>query len=71
MAAIYTETDLANLKKAYASGVLQVRDGNDYVEYQSMHAMRIAIQDMEAELSKNSDRGKPSGTRLVRVNRGY
>mgnify|MGYP000344920949 CR=1 FL=1 len=68
---MYTIDQLNKLKAAYASGVLQVRDGNDYVEYQSMQQMRIAISDMEAELNVNNNRNNPKGTRLVKVSKGY
>lgn len=67
----FTLEQLAKLKAAYAQGVLQVRDGNDFVEYQSMQQMRIAIADIEAELNANTGRGTPKGTRLVTVKKGY
>lgn len=59
--------DLENLKKAYYRGVLKVREGETWVEYQSMKDMRIAIGDAESELGK----GKPMGSRLVIVKSGY
>lgn len=61
----YTVDQLANLKKAYARGVLRVREGDTQIEYQSMAAMRQAISDMEAELNTQSG-GKPTGSRRVR-----
>lgn len=70
MSVTYTPELLAKLKKAYASGVLQVREGNDFVEYQTMSAMRLAIKDIEQELNQNNNsRGKASGSRIVRVNK--
>jgi hypothetical protein len=62
-----TATDLDKLKKAYYRGVLKVREGDTWVEYQSMKDMRIAINDAEAELANL----KPTGARLVRTNKGY
>lgn len=61
----YTVDQLANLKKAYARGVLRVREGDTQIEYQSMAAMRQAINDMEAELNTQGG-GKPLGSRRVR-----
>lgn len=69
----YTQSQLDKLKAAYSSGVLQVRDGNDHIEYQNMAQMRIAIQEIEAEIANqnNAGRGKPVGTRVVTINKGY
>lgn len=62
-----TQIDLTELKAAYASGVLKVREGNSWVEYQSMKEMRIAIKELEAELSGS----KPLGVRRVITGKGY
>lgn len=62
-----TQSDLENLKKAYYSGVLKVREGDTWVEYHSMREMRLAIKDAEAELSNNT----PKGSRLTSVGKGY
>jgi len=62
-----TTSDLENLKKAYYRGVLKVREGDTWIEYQSMKDMRIAISDAEAEISNS----KPSGSRIVTVSNGY
>lgn len=69
----YTQQDADNLRAAIASGVLQVRDGNDFVEYQSLQQMRLALKDIEASLAHQADssRGVPMGTRLVKVKKGY
>lgn len=61
----FTLEQLANLKKAYARGVLRVREGDTWVEYQSMTQMRQAIADMEAELNIEHA-NKPRGVRRVR-----
>lgn len=61
------QADLDELKKAYYRGILKVREGDTWVEYQSMKDMRIAISDAELELADS----KPSGVRIVRVNNGY
>nr|WP_067285748.1 hypothetical protein [Marinobacterium profundum] len=61
----FTLDQLASLKKAYARGVLRVREGDTWVEYQSMVQMRRAIADMEAELQIESPH-KPRGSRRVR-----
>ncbi|AHK11736.1 head-tail connector [Shewanella sp. phage 1/44] len=67
----FTLEQLAALKAAYASGVLKVRNGDDWLEYNSMREMRLAISDITAEIAAANAGGKPSGTRLVSVSRGY
>lgn len=68
----YTADDLANLKKAYARGVLEVREGNDWLKFQSAAAMRKAIEDIEAELAAEANNtSKPSGMRVTQVMRPY
>lgn len=62
-----TQTQLDELKKAYARGVLKIREGESWVEFQSMKEMRIAIKDIEAEISGN----KPVGARLTSTGKGY
>lgn len=62
-----TQNDLDELEKAYFRGILKVREGDTWVEYQSMKDMRIAIQDAKTTLAG----GKPSGVRIVQVNNGY
>lgn len=64
----YTAEMLQGLREAYASGVFKVRNGDDWVEFQSMKQLRAAIIDIENDI-KNGPR--PSGTRLVSVGRGY
>lgn len=64
----YTLDQLNNLKKAYARGVLRVREGDTWIEYQSMQQMRKAIADIEAELGIEHGH-KPRGTRRVRFGR--
>ena len=64
-----TQEMLDRLKKAYYSGVLKVREGDTWVEYQSLKQMRVAMQDAENELAGE---GKtPKGTRLARTSKGY
>lgn len=67
----FTIIQLDALKAAYASGVLKVRNGDDWLEYNSMREMRLAIADIAAEIEAQNSGGKPSGTRLVSVSRGY
>ena len=62
-----TQDLLNKLKTAYYTGVLKVREGDTWLEYNSMKEMRIAIADAEAELAG----GKPKGTRLVSTSKGY
>lgn len=64
----YTHDQLAKLKAAYARGVLRVREGDTWVEYQSMREMRIAINDMESELGIQRD-NRPRGVRRVGIGR--
>lgn len=54
---------LEKLKKAYYSGVLEVREGDSWLRYQSASSMRRAIEDAENELSG----GAPQGSRVVTV----
>lgn len=61
----FTLDQLAGLKKAYARGVLQVREGDTTITYQSMAAMRQAITEMENELNIENV-NKPRGSRRVR-----
>lgn len=69
---MYTQDDLNNLQKAYARGVLKVREGNDWVEYHSMAQMRQAIVDIKAELAAQSTGNEiPSGARVTVVKRPY
>ncbi len=58
---------LATLKNAYSSGILEVREDDMWVKYNSMKEMRIAIREAEADLSNST----PTGTRLVTTGRGY
>lgn len=67
----FTSEHLLNLKNAYASGVLKVRNGDDWIEYNSMRELRIAINDIESELANQAAGGRPSGTRLVSISKGY
>ena len=62
-----TTIDLTNLKKAYYSGVLRVREGNSWVEYQDAEAQYKAITRLEAELSPN----KRVKTQFVSTSKGY
>ena len=62
-----TQADLNALKSAYYRGVLKVREGETWLEYQSMKDMRIAISDAERELAGS----KPSGVRIISVSNGY
>lgn len=62
-----TLTQLNSLKEAYASGILKIREGDTWVEYNSMKEMRTAIQEAEKSLNKKT----PTGTRLVRTGKGY
>lgn len=64
----FTHEQLANLKKAYARGVLSVREGDTWVQYQSMKQMREAIELMEAELGIEHVH-KPRGARRVRFSK--
>lgn len=64
----YTLDQLANLKKAYARGVLKIREGDTWVEYNSMSELERAITRIEAEL--NIERASaPRGSRRIRFGR--
>lgn len=62
----YTHDDLAKLKKAYARGVLRVREGESWIEYQSMKEMLVAIERIEAELGVKHTSSSPRGLSRVR-----
>ncbi len=62
-----TQAQLDKLKNAYARGVLKIREGDTWLEYQTMKEMRIAIRDIETEIAGT----KPKGTRLVTTSKGY
>lgn len=65
----YTIEQLAGLKAAYARGVLEVREGDSWVKFQSMSDMPKAIEDIESQLKTNN--APPRGSRLISVNKGY
>lgn len=64
----FTEEQLDKLKKAYARGVLEIREGDSWVKFNTLSEMREAIQVMESELIFGK---APRGSRLVTVNKGY
>jgi|GEM_PF-6871018 len=62
------QTQLQKLEAAYYSGVLKVREGDTWVEYQTATQMKTAIDDLRARLSNTV----PKGTRFVKfTNKGY
>lgn len=63
----FTNEQLINLKNAYARGVLKVREGDTWIEYQSMKEMRLAISEIEADLANS----KPKGAKYFSVSKGY
>lgn len=65
----YTNEQLTLLKNAYARGVLEIREGDTWLKYQTLSQMRQAIRDMEAELSTAN--APPRGSRVVSVKKGY
>jgi len=62
-----TKSQLEELEKSYYAGVLKVREGDTWIEYQSMSHMRIAIQDAKAELNNT----RPKGSHFVKTSKGY
>ena len=68
---LFTNEHLINLKEAYAMGVLKVRNGDDWIEYNSMRDIRIAIKDIEGSIAAANAGGRPSGTRLATISKGY
>ncbi len=62
-----TQADLDNLIRARNRGVLEVREGNTWVKYTDFKSIDRAIREMQIELGAK----KPTGTRRVRVSRGY
>ena len=47
----YTQTQIDNLKRAYASGVLTVREGETSTTFRSLEEIKDAIREMEEEVS--------------------
>ena len=60
----YTETDLLTLKKALANSERRVSFGDRSVEYRSIEELKVAIREVEADLSRAT--GKPK-TRQIRA----
>tara|TARA_R110002096_G_C14587348_1_gene721734 strand:- start:1389 stop:1589 length:201 start_codon:yes stop_codon:yes gene_type:complete len=65
--AYVTSQDLAQLERAYARGVLRVREGDTWIEYNSMDQMARAIDRLRLEVTNT----KPTGSRLISVSKGY
>jgi len=64
----FTTEQVQKLKDAYARGILEIREGDSWVKYNSLSEMRQAIQLMESELSSGP---VPRGSRLVSISKGY
>ena len=67
----YTLEGLNRLKKAYQRGVIKIREGDSWLEFDSMKAMRAAINDIEIEIAKQKgssgvNNNNPIGTKRVR-----
>ena len=62
-----TQVQLNELEDAYSRGIMKIREGDTWVEYQSMKDMRIAINEMKRELFNST----PVGTRLASTGKGY
>ena len=59
---------LIKLEQAYYSGILKVREGDTWLEYQDGSQMRLAIEDLKNSLCHR----KPRGTRLLKFSsKGY
>lgn len=67
----YTEEQLLNLKAAYASGVLRVRNNDEWVEYNSMSQLRTAIRDIEDELANAARMSRPRGAYVASISKGF
>ncbi len=63
-----TQVELNLLKKNYAKGVLEIREGDTWLKFNSMKDMRVAIKDVESELL--GSRPAP-GVRLTSTSKGY
>lgn len=67
---MWTQDLLDKLKVNYASGVLRVREGDSWLEYQTSDQMLEAINRIEAELERTAaNQVKPRGSRLVKVSK--
>ena len=52
----FNQDNLNKLKKAYATGILRVRLGDNLIEYKSEEEMRRTIERIERELGKGKNR---------------
>lgn len=66
----WTETDIAALKAAIASGHRRVTYSDKTIEYQDLASMVRALRLMEAETATEAAKSTPSRTVLVKHARG-
>ena len=69
MTTAVTRAHLAELERNYAKGVLRVREGDTWLEFQSRDDMKKTIDDLRIEL--NMKGAAPQGSRRVSVRKGY
>lgn len=63
------QAQLEKLEAAYYSGVLKVREGDTWVEYQTATQMKGAIDDLRRQITSSKI---PRGTRFVSLSsKGY
>lgn len=66
----YTAAQLQALMDNWAKGVVKFRDGDQWVEFDSLLAMKRNIDIIKLELFPDSDT-KPKGATLIRVGKAY
>lgn len=65
----YTAEQLTTLRNMYAKGVLRIREGETWIEFNSLSELRKAITDIENQI--NNPGGRPQGSYRITVNKGY
>lgn len=62
----YTEAQLTKLSSNYVSGIIEFRDGEQWVKFDSLKAMKVVIDEVRAELFPEAH-AKPIGYTRIRV----
>tara|TARA_R110002124_G_C8970366_1_gene514992 strand:+ start:3307 stop:3540 length:234 start_codon:yes stop_codon:yes gene_type:complete len=66
----YKNESLTKLMNAYSQGIIEYRDGDQWVKYDSMAAMKIAIDNIRQELNTGYTTRPMGATKVICVS-GY
>jgi len=61
------QQQLDKLEAAYSSGILEVREDDTWLKFNSMRDMRVAIREAKIDIANANG----LGTRLVSTSKGY